>query len=94
MLAALGMAAGDGAATIAEEPPEHMEERYGWEYAFGTKAYPQDLRERIVRAVASGMPKAEAARTFQAALSTAKQYVARQEQTGQCRPGPVGAVRA
>lgn len=46
------------------------------------KAYSQDLREQIVRAVAMGMPKAEAARTYQVALSTVKHYVARQERTG------------
>src|SRR5690349_1065444 len=46
------------------------------------KAYSHDLRERIVRAVRAGIPKAETARTFQVALSTVKQYVARQDRTG------------
>src|SRR6516225_4947975 len=51
------------------------------------KAYSHDLRERIVRAVDGGMPKAEAARTFQVALSTVKQYVARLERTGSLAAG-------
>lgn len=46
------------------------------------KAYSPDLRERIVRAVEGGMPKAEAARTFQVALSTVKLYLSRLHQTG------------
>ena len=49
------------------------------------KAYSADLRERIVGAVEGGMPKAEAARTFQVALSTVKLYVARKERTGSLR---------
>src|SRR5262245_28924545 len=51
------------------------------------KAYSEDLRKRIVQAVAGGMPKAEAARTFQVALSTVKQYVARLEWTGSLAAG-------
>jgi transposase len=39
------------------------------------KAYSHDLRERIVRAVEDGLPKAEAARTYQVGLSTVKRYV-------------------
>ena len=39
------------------------------------KAYSQDLRERIVRAVEGGMPKAEAARIYQVGLSTVKRYL-------------------
>src|SRR5262245_50222603 len=46
------------------------------------KPYSQDLRERIMRAVDRGMPKAEAARTFEVALSTVKQDAARRERTG------------
>ena len=39
------------------------------------KAYSQDLRERIVRAVERGMPKAEAARVYQVGLTTVKRYL-------------------
>jgi transposase len=39
------------------------------------KAYSQDLRARIVRAVENGMPKAEAARVYQVGLSTVKRYL-------------------
>jgi transposase len=51
------------------------------------KAYSQDLRERIVGAVEQGMLKAEAARTFQVALSTVKLYLARLQQTGSLAAG-------
>ena len=39
------------------------------------RAYSEDLRERIVRAVEGGMAKAEAARTYQVGLSTVKRYL-------------------
>jgi transposase len=39
------------------------------------KAYSQDLRERIVRAVEDGMPKAEAARIYRVGLTTVKRYL-------------------
>ena len=39
------------------------------------RAYSTDLRERIVRAVEEGMPKAEAARVYQVGVSTVKRYV-------------------
>lgn len=39
------------------------------------RAYSIDLRERIVRAVEAGMPKAEAARVYQVGLSTVKRYL-------------------
>ena len=45
-------------------------------------AYSLDLRERIVRAVAAGLPKAAAARTFEVSLSTVKRYTARHRTTG------------
>jgi len=45
-----------------------------------------DLRERVARAVAGGMRKAEAARRYELGLSTVKRYVARQA-TGALRPG-------
>ena len=38
-------------------------------------AYSEDLRRKIVQAVERGMPKAEAARTFDVSLSSVKRYV-------------------
>ena len=37
--------------------------------------YSEDLRTRIYSAVGSGMPKAQAARTFSVSLSSVKRYV-------------------
>src|SRR5918994_3789968 len=39
--------------------------------------YSEDLRKKIVRAVERGMPKAQAARTFDVSLSSVKRYVNR-----------------
>ena len=39
------------------------------------KSYSEDLREKIVVAVERGMPKSEAARTFDVSLSSVKRYV-------------------
>jgi transposase len=49
------------------------------------KAYSQDLRLRIVRAVDSGQTKAAVARRFAVALSTVKLYLARRS-VGSERP--------
>src|SRR5438309_3641245 len=49
------------------------------------KAYSQDLRLRILRAVDAGMPKAAVARRFAVALSTVKQYLT-QRKAGLDRP--------
>lgn len=43
------------------------------------KAYSQDLRLRILRAVDAGQTKAAVARRFEVALSTVKLYVAQRE---------------
>jgi transposase len=56
-------------------------------------AYSEDLRRRIVSSVESGMPKAQAARTFSVSLSSVKRYVNKAER-GQSlapkkRPGSV-----
>jgi len=54
-----------------------------------------DLRERVARAVAQGMSKAEAARRYEVGLSTVKRYARRQEATGTLRPRPIpGRPRA
>jgi transposase len=53
------------------------------------RAYSTDLRERIVRAVASGQPQREAARRFGVASSTVKRYLQRQAQTGSVARRPI-----
>ena len=37
--------------------------------------YSEDLRQKVVSAVGRGMPKAQAARTFDVSLSSVKRYV-------------------
>ena len=39
------------------------------------KAYSEDLRRKIVEAVQRGMPKSEAARSFDVGISSVKRYV-------------------
>jgi transposase len=53
------------------------------------KAYSLDLRERIVDAVAQGMTKARAGRTFAVSLATVKNYVLQVERTGSLAPRPI-----
>ena len=60
-------------------------------------AYSQDLRERIVRAVQSGMSRTEAARRFMVNERTVRRYLRRYETTGSIaptafRPGPHPAI--
>jgi transposase len=58
------------------------------------RAYSTDLRERIVRAVASGRPQREAARTFGVGINTVKRYLVRQQETGSLERRPIpGGVR-
>jgi transposase len=59
------------------------------------KAYSIDLRERVVRAVASGMTKSRVARTFAVSLATVKNYVRQVHDTGSLAPRPIpGRPRA
>ena len=53
------------------------------------RAYSTDLRERIVRAVASGRTQREAARLFGVAPITVYRYVRQQEHTGSLTPKPI-----
>ena len=53
------------------------------------RAYSVDLRERVVGAVAGGMPAAVAARTFAVGYSTVRRYVEQQGRTGDLAPCPV-----
>jgi transposase len=52
------------------------------------RAYPQELRERIVRAVAAGEPPAEVAEQFAVSTATVYRYLARQRQVGHLEPTP------
>lgn len=53
------------------------------------RAYSTDLRERIVAAVESGRPQREAARLFGVAVSTVKNYLRQQAQTGHLERAPI-----
>ena len=44
------------------------------------RAYSEDLRKKIVAAIELGMPKAQAARTFDVSLSSVKRYAKRVRQ--------------
>jgi transposase len=52
------------------------------------KAYSEDLRLRIVAAVDGGMPRSEAARTFEVGRATVKRYLALRRATGALAPRP------
>ncbi len=53
------------------------------------RAYSQDLRERIVAAVATGQPMQTAARRFAVNVKTVKRLVVRQQETGTLTPRPI-----
>ncbi len=53
------------------------------------RAYSQDLRERIVKAVESGKSKSETARLFGVSLPTVKRYLALKRRTGHLSPKPI-----
>ena len=53
------------------------------------KAYSQDLRERIVRAVAGGMSHPEAARTFSVGERTVRRYMRQWRITGTLAAKPI-----
>ncbi len=61
------------------------------------KAYSQDLRERIVRAVQGGISRAEVARRFSVGERTVRRYLHRHAATGSLAPsayrrGPIPAI--
>jgi transposase len=61
------------------------------------RAYSQDLRKRIVRAVEGGSSRAEAARRFSVSERTVRRYLHRQAATGSLAPaayrrGPAPAI--
>ena len=51
------------------------------------KAYPAELRIRIVDAVAQGLTQAEVARRFTVRVRTVRRYLTQQQQTGDLTPG-------
>ncbi len=53
----------------------------------------QDLRERIVRAVAQGRSARQAAQRFEVSPSTAVKLMQRVRQTGSTAPGKIGGHR-
>jgi transposase len=50
------------------------------------RAYSEDLRKKIVAAIERGMPKAQAARTFDVSLSSLKRYWRTARQGGSLEP--------
>jgi transposase len=53
------------------------------------KPYSQDLRERVLRAVESGMPRADIVKTFAVSLATLKRYLKQRRETGHLQPKPI-----
>ena len=53
------------------------------------RAYSTDLKERLVRAVADGLPMREAARRFHVAVNTVKRAVVQQRETGSLERKPI-----
>lgn len=51
------------------------------------KAYSEDLRRKIVDAIERGMPKAQAARTFEVGISTVKRYATKARRGESLQPG-------
>jgi transposase len=58
------------------------------------KPYSDDLRTRILAAVAAGMSKCQAARVFGVSRSTIKLYAQRRRETGSLAPTPRVAPRS
>ena len=63
------------------------------------KAYSQDLRQRVVRAVDAGQSQAEIAKTFAVSVATIKRYLKQRRESGHVlpkaipgRPAKKGAV--
>src|SRR5437016_4156684 len=50
------------------------------------KAYSQDLRQRVLRAVDAGQRQAEIAKTFAVSVATIKRYVKQRRETGHVQP--------
>lgn len=50
------------------------------------KAYSQDLRQRVLKAIDAGQSQAEAAKTFTVSVSTIKRYLKQRRETGHVEP--------
>ena len=50
------------------------------------RAYSQDVRERVLRAVDQGYPRAEIVQFFGISLSTLKRYLKQRREEGHVRP--------
>src|SRR5579884_2147388 len=53
------------------------------------KAYSQDLRQRVLRAVDQGKSQAEVAETFAISTSTVKRYLRQRRESGHVLPQPI-----
>ena len=53
------------------------------------RAYSTDLKERLVRAVADGLPMREAARRYHVAVTTVKRAVVQEQETGSLERKPI-----
>src|SRR5215469_972821 len=58
-------------------------------YAGSMRAYSDDLRQRIVRAVDQGHRQAEIAAAFQVSLATIKRYLKQRRETGTLTVKPI-----
>ena len=58
------------------------------------KPYSEDLRERVVRAVAQGTPRKEVAASFAVSVPTIERWVRQQRETGSLAPKPVPGAPA
>lgn len=58
------------------------------------RPYSEDLRERVVEAVASGASRREAAESFRLSVSSAVRWVKRWSETGSVRAKPSGGSRS
>ncbi len=53
------------------------------------KAYSQDLREKVLRAVDQGKPRREIVNMFDVSLATLKRYLKQRRETGNVLPKPI-----
>jgi transposase len=53
------------------------------------KAYSQDLRQRVLRAVDAGASQAEVAQTFAVSTATIKRYLKQRREMGHVEPKPI-----
>jgi len=56
-------------------------------------AYSMDLRERVVAAVMSGVPRREVSHQFDVSYSCVNKWVARYQETGSVAPAKMGGYR-